>query len=101
MGLKSHQAVGQFINKMEFIADPDVPLFFHITEVMVLMPILMKVDCSFNVNENHSYIDATGFFDICYNENMEQMQFTSRRPSREIFAYRYVTSYFPQSAFKG
>jgi hypothetical protein len=93
MGLETHRAVGPFISKQEFVADPDVPIYFRVTELMILWPIVRKRDCGF--------IDATGEFDICFDETMEQMMFVSRRPGRETFAYRFVSSYFPKSAFKG
>lgn len=100
MGIKTSKAVGQYIAKQEFVADPDVPVYFRITEVMMLMPIMMKRDCS-DTDADSSWIDASGFFDICFDATMEKMQFISRRPGRETFAYRYVSSFFPQSAFKG
>lgn len=98
---KGAHAVAPYILKQEFVADPDVPIYFQITEVMILWPIVMRRDCSLDGNNSVSYIDATGFFDICYDEKMTTMQFISRRPGRETFAYRFVSSFFPQSAFKG
>lgn len=93
-------AVLPFIAKQEFTADPDTPIYFRVSEVMILWPIVMKRDCGVGSTDN-SWIDATGFYDICFNETLDQMQFTSRRPGRETFAYRFTTSYFPQSAYNG
>lgn len=86
-------AIVPYILVQEFEAEPDVPYFIRIEEVMVLMPIFRKRDCGWQ--------DATGEYDLCMTPDFKRWEFTSRRPTTETFCYRYVTSFFPQSAWRG
>ena len=86
-------AVKPFIAVQKFTAQPDVPVYFSVNEVMILMPFFRKRSCG--------WIDATGEYDLCLDEKMEKMMFINRTGSVEEFSYRFVSSFFPKSAFKG
>jgi hypothetical protein len=93
-------AIVPFIQVQEFEAEPDVPYYIRIEEVMVLMPIFRKkLDCIDVSSE--IFIDSTGEYDLCMTADFKRWQFISRRPTTEIFCYRFVSSFFPQSAWRG
>lgn len=90
-------AIKPFIVTQEIIAKPNIPYVIQVTEVMVLMPFFRKTGCP----GNYHYVDATGEFDLCLDETKTKYLFTNRLSTEEVFAYRFVSSFFPQSNFRG
>ena len=90
-------AIKPFIATQEFSAEPNVPVVFMITEVMLLAPFFRKTGCPGNFH----YVDATGEYDLCMDETKTKLLFVSRMTTVQIFAYRFVSSFFPQSNFRG
>jgi hypothetical protein len=76
-----------------FTAQPDVPVYFNVNEIMILLPFFRKRDCG--------WIDATGEYDFCLDDSMQKLMFINRTGYTQDFCYRFVSTFFPRSAFKG
>lgn len=81
------------ISVQRFTALPDVPVYFSVNEVMILMPFFRKRSCG--------WVDATGEYDLCLDEDMGKMMFVNRTGQIDDFSYRFVSTFFTKSAFKG
>jgi len=78
------------MTKLTLVKDQQVSI--QISQVLLLMPI-------FRWNEiENLFVDATGDYDLCMSENGLAYYLTSKRPGTTVFAYRYVSTYFPASA---
>lgn len=70
------------IEMTRFQADPDSEYIIQISQLLLLYPFFRWTDGHF--------IDATGDFDLCMSEDGTRYTFINRRPTTEIFAYRYI-----------
>jgi hypothetical protein len=71
-----------------FVAEPDVPVYIGMNDVILLMPIF-----KWDEMDEH-YIDATGDYDLCMSEDGIRFKFINRRTNVMTFAYRYIPGYW-------
>jgi hypothetical protein len=70
------------------VAEPDVPIYIGMNDVVFLMPIF-----KWDETDEH-YIDATGDYDLCMSEDGLKYKFISRRPAVIKYAYRFIPGYW-------
>jgi hypothetical protein len=71
-----------------FVAEPDVPFYIGLNDVILLMPIF-----KWDEMDEH-YIDATGDYDLCMSEDGLKFKFINRRGNTIKFGYRYIPGYW-------
>lgn len=76
------------MNVQQFTAEPDIPFYIGLNDVILLMPIF-KWDY-----ENEHYVDATGDYDLCMSEDGLKYKFINRRSESIRFAYRFIPGYW-------
>ena len=82
------------IELAKFEATEDVEYRINATNLLWLMPIWRWVEAEGRWN------NAVGFYDLCMSEDGKYYHFYSRMPGKNLFAYRYVSTFFAAGALR-
>ena len=66
-----------------FVACPGKPVFISANDVVLIYPIFRKKPCG-------DFVDATGEFNFCMNDDQTKYKFISCLDECETFMYRFI-----------
>lgn len=74
------------IQLQEFDAVPDAAVMIEVSQNILLMPIFKW--------QNDHWVDATGEYDLCMEEDGKKYKFINRTATTNKYAYRFVPVYW-------